>query len=121
MRDILIREFNDKFLEEINNMYVVKNFAGYMTEKELNELHRIIGEAILKTLYEQFPTIIHFYPFFMIFSNNKRLVERKRFSASHKTRFQNYSERNPEKAEEMLARGKKKRALREALFRRFSV
>ena len=31
-------------------------------------MHRIIGDGILKALYDEYPTIIHFYPYFFIFS-----------------------------------------------------
>lgn len=118
MRDIYIKEFNKKFIDKINNLYVVKEYGGEITEADITKMHELMGNAMLKALYDAPPTVLYFYPFFFIHSSNKSVFERKTHNSGIKTKFQIFQQENPEEAAKMIKIGEKRLTQRRSLFRR---
>ena len=102
----------------MNKLSVTTRYAGKITTKDVNKMHRIIGDAILKELYDNAPTIIHFYPYFFIHSSNKSVLERRSFKSSKESQFQKFAKKHPEKAAKAIKRGEQKRKLTLALYKR---
>jgi len=122
MKDIVIKEFNKEFLDKINNLFQTKESIGKINNKDLNDLHRVMAEGILNTMYEYFPTILIFNPYFLIFSSEYSSVQNNRMWVPKKeSKFHRETEHlSDSKREELIERGIKRRALSSAHYKKFT-
>ncbi len=66
-----IKEFNQLFVDELNNTPMMVNYLGEITEKEVNLMHRAFHLRIVRYIYSHFPARLDFGHYFHIFSKLK--------------------------------------------------
>lgn len=118
MVDKFIKNYNDLFLEEINDIWLVQKHIGKLTTGDISKLHVMVAEGILHLLYAHFPTILIFNPYFFIFSNTRKHVDyHKEGAIKEKSKFEKFTEGMDEKEINLhIEKAKKRRFLSRLLF-----